>query len=501
MNLEHFVEMKFAYTNILSVLCVNTYFGFSFFVLEKEELSDKRVKIFLHNNDQNKQSDTQQVDSYDEFLNSLDLTCILSPDPKIRLIELRNLSAALDRGYDINQIDHEILELIFRRVCNGNSDNKIIQELLNILAYIGFSSDEVCTELLPTGYLDLLLDILSVNHESSIITQCLDCIHNVLYEHTLVCQTLDAANIIEGSIFIFDNALEENDYFIFPNSNNPDQERSCILQSNLMLLSDLVSYFDCSPFFDKIGDILIEISQINEISIKTSLVRFISTVSYYHSSHQLGSILNPDFISYICCSLEPDRNELNNTIFMALNNLCHSNPEISNLVVGSPVLTVDFNIFHLQKREIKNYFKLISTLFEFSQDVSNIIQNIGLILNNISPSSNISFKITKNCCYAISNLILMKNQDVMNPLIDFREYIVDNFIAMLQSNDLNLIKKILESIYLLMNYSRNFCLDNLIRDDFMQNEILETIDELDQPPNNADYHELIELIRQECNSE
>lgn len=465
------------------------YFG-AFFVLEKEEeissSQDKKIQSLIA---PKLQDDT----NIQTILYSIDETCLFSPDPQVCAAELDKFAQLLDNSYLLMNFDPDFLQGIFRIATKFISDENVSRECLNIIAYVGFLDDKDCCAMLKTGFLEVLLDILSNSRFIDVITQCLDCIHDTLFEHTVTCQELDAANICEGCIFVLEQALDSPEYF----GNPEDRSINCLIQSSLMLISDLLSYFDCSPFFEKMLELFHRISEINNIAVQTSFVRFISTVSYYQN---ILPLIDKQFVEYICSLVELHKLEITNLIFMAMNNLCLTSPDVCETVLESPIIRFKPDDLEFDLRIVKNYAKLLSTIFSSANERLldlYILPKVEFFMNNILMilNSNV-FKAIRYGLLALCNFILINHESILNYVFSKNLYLLEPLVEILSTTYYTLIEKVIHAIRIIIEYSTRIGKYQQVIDEYNEMDLFEQLDELESSPNGNRFGEMIDSLRE-----
>ena len=115
---------------------------------------------------------------------SFDQTCLMSDDDSVCLAELRKLESMLDSGYNIFDLDEDVIDIIFSIAGNFSRNPKLVVSALEILSYICFLDDDELVEHLPTNILGLFLDVISYCNYTEALILAFENFHNALTQVT-----------------------------------------------------------------------------------------------------------------------------------------------------------------------------------------------------------------------------------------------------------------------------------------------------------------------------
>ena len=450
---------------------------------------------------------------------SIDQTCLLSTDDSVCLRELRKIESMLDSGYSINDLDKEVVKQVFEIAGKIESNPKLTVHALEVLSYLCFQDDDEMTEVLQTNILGLLLDIISVSHYSEAIVLALDIFHNAIFDKPNTIEAYNNTSFVSGCLYILDKVANDPSYFIIEEKMFDDgkpifeteEEKAKaqlmqlskalkeLTQSATLLLSDGLSFFVCSEFYDDIISALSALLFSDEVSSWTCVARTVSTVAYYNKEATKACFTEESFLRRLCELAGCPNDGLGKVLLGAINNICCDEPNCAEFIVQSPLFTtLNLNEAKWSTERVINLYNLYETVFVGlkGKDGCILVDSVPIFLNNMfAITDGISFKTKEACTLALSAVINLEDKVILQGILDLDLPVFDLLVEMASSKKSSLVENCLLSLILLYKYGEETTNPNVCFEAIQETPWEETIEDIEETSTNERVNQLIEAIK------
>lgn len=352
--------------------------------------------------------DTSKYQNENEFNKTISLECLFNTDENVILFELKKVLDFLDNENSIWKLDHLIIERVIDILRSGKCSYKLAKYCVDIIEYICIQDDQDIHDNLHLGFLEALLDVISVNRYANVVASALNSYHCAIYNNPLTSSEIDGEGFVSATIFVLSIINESPEKYItfIPKDDNEEEEEvneaeneevrlSELIMKCLILASDALSFFSVDEYqTDSFLSNIFQYLDSNLISSNCAAVRAISTVAYYNAEFALFFFSESDFIAK-CVNIAVECPlGIKYFAISCLNNLCSLDNSICSFIVTSPILSEVFVSEEWSLKAIRALAKLLSTLFIGIKDdfesIKIVETNTGNILDNL-------FAIVTNC--------------------------------------------------------------------------------------------------------